>query len=118
LPGKRARSRPFEEVRGELVGALRAGVSLADACRHAGVSDRTVRHWIARGRREPGTAYAALACDVDAARETAGDVGPMDEAELWRAVSRAARGGSVPAMAMLWEIRRAGKRASKQSELA
>ncbi len=104
----RGRSRPLDAVRGELVGALRAGVTLTDACRHAGVSDRTARRWIARGRQEPGTAYATLACEVDAARETAGDVGPMDEAELWRAVSRAARGGSVPAMAMLWEKLRAG----------
>ena len=101
------RSRSLEAVRGELVGALRVGVSLADACRHASVSDRTVRHWIARGRREPGTAYATLAREVDAARETAGDVGPMDEAELLRVVSRAVRGGSVPAMKLMWEIHRA-----------
>jgi len=104
------RSRPLEAVRGELVGALRVGVSLADACRHASVSDRTVRHWIARGRREPGTAYATLACEVDAARETAGDVGPMDEAELRRVVSRAAKAGSMPAMKLLWEMHRAPAR--------
>jgi len=55
-----------------------------------------------------GVGARRLAREVDAARETAGDVGPMDESELWRVVSRAARKGSVPAMTLLWEMLRAG----------
>jgi predicted transcriptional regulator len=94
-----------EAVRGELVGGLKAGLSVADAARRAGVAERTVRHWLTRGRREPDGRYASFAAEVDAAL-SAVPSGPLAEGELREAVARAVREGSVPAMRLAWQMER------------
>jgi len=82
-------------------------VSLTDAARRVGVAERTVKHWLTRGRREPGSVYAGFLAEVEGARDGAGDVGEMGEGEFREAVARAVREGSVPAMKLMWEMLRA-----------
>lgn len=88
------RFEPF--TTGQIVGSVRAGSSLPDACRHAGVSVNTAKSWLKRGRREEGTAYAAFAAAVDAARSA-----PLTRADLLRLLGWRAREGNVSAMRLL-----------------
>jgi hypothetical protein len=86
-----------------LIAALRVGASLADACRTVGVPERTVQNWISRGVREPESSFGGFAADVSAAREHVA-AGPMDLDELRDVAAKAARGGSVPAMKLVFDL--------------
>lgn len=105
----RSRSRPFAEARGEIVGGLKAGLSLAAAARQAGVAPRTAESWCTRGRREPDSAHAEFLAAVEAAREVRVSVpsGPISEAELREVVARQARSGNVQAARLAWDMLRA-----------
>jgi len=89
----------------EVLGAIRAGASVADAAREAGLSARTVQRWLARGRREEAGEHRDFTEAVEAAwqaRELPSSDPPMDGHELRVSVSEAARAGSVPAMKLYW----------------
>lgn len=107
-----------EEKREGVIDRVRIGVSQADAARAVGVSEKTVKHWLTRGRKEDAGQYAEFADAVAEARaEAAERVEPMDRDELARVVAQAARGGSVQAMKLQWEMLRA-KPPDEESEPA
>jgi transposase-like protein len=86
-----------------VVEAVRAGSSLADAARHAGVAPRTVDRWLQKGREDAHGRYGSFAAKVDAARQLQGVPGAteaevMSRRELRGLVATAARNGSVSAM--------------------
>ena len=85
---------------------MRAGVSLADAARFAGVAPRTLRGWLRNGRRDPTSSYGPFARAIDDARARTAAGGTMDAGELRAVVGRAARHGSVRAMRLVWEMER------------
>lgn len=93
-------SRFTPEARGHLVSAVRAGLSLPDACREIELAPDTAKGWMARGRRESQTDYSDFADQVEAAR-TAAQARPLDEEDLVALLERAARRGSVRATALL-----------------
>ena len=96
----------LEDLGGQLVGAMKAGLSLRDACRQVGVNENTARGWLRRGRQESEGPFADFAAAMEAARAVEAPFGPMTEKELklhiWRAVKR----GSVQAMKLYAEILR------------
>jgi hypothetical protein len=103
-----APSKFTEDRRAAVLEALRAGVSLEDACRPLAVSAGTVSNWLSRGRREQGGAYAAFAADVDRARaghERELAERGLDMDDLLRLLEGAARHGSVSAAKFLLERR-------------
>jgi len=102
-PKKRDSGR-ITEVGGTVVGAVAAGVSLADAARRAGISERTLYNWLKRGEHEPDSTYGMFAAAVAAARDHSTQAPPMTDDALRVAVSRAARAGSIQAMRLYWEM--------------
>lgn len=114
MSGKHA----FPSVSEGVVQAISGGASIADAAVQAGVSERTVKNWLTKGRREPGTEYAAFAERVDALRaeRELPDTSRMDEDELFEVVSGACRKGSVAAMKLLWEMLRADQNFDEDDE--
>jgi hypothetical protein len=86
-----------------LLDAIRAGLSLADACSATGVSLNTVKGWLKRGRREDGTDYAAFSADVDQARADAA-AAEMGLLEFRAHLNAAVRRGSVAAMRLWWAV--------------
>jgi len=87
-----------DDVRDRIVAVTRAGCSVAVAAEVAGVSERTIYDWLARGTR-PGRSeapYRALRAAVEQARAEA-------EATLAARMSRAAARGSWRAAAWLLE---------------
>jgi transposase-like protein len=90
------------ETRATIVGHVAAGASLADAARRAGVREKTLTGWLARGRRDDLGPFAVFAADVADARKRAQQPpGPMTPAEFREHLERAVRAGSVQAM-RLW----------------
>lgn len=106
------------DVRDDLLEALRAGASVADAARNVGVPKRTVEGWLTRGHREPESIYASFTAAVDEIRRSRSFVSsdPMSEDELLGYVSRAARAGSVPAMRLCWEMLRGGRDEGQEND--
>ncbi len=101
------RSQFTPENRGALVERTAAGVSLPDACRDVGLRLSTVKTWLTRGRKEDGP-YSDFVLAIENARQAAADrPRPMTGIELRRRVSESARGGSVAAMKLMWEMLRA-----------
>jgi hypothetical protein len=97
----------------QIVGAVRAGLSLADAADQAGVAEQTVRGWAKKGRAGQDR-FAAFAHDLDGAREVDDGAmvvpgGPLDRAGLFLLVSKSARAGSVQAMKLALEMIREGR---------
>lgn len=90
---------------GDLVGRLRAGVSIADAARGAGLSERTVETWLRKGRQDPDGRYGDFARRADAARAEAAER-PLTEADLVRLLENAAKRGSVQAIRVLLDRHR------------
>lgn len=93
------------ETRGAVIERTAAGVSLPDIASAIEVRLPTLKSWLTRGRREEAGEYHDFAQAVDSAREEAKNrPEPMDEDELLRVVSEAARKGSVSAMKLRWEM--------------
>lgn len=96
------------ERRATLVCLFNEGLTMREAASEAEVTERTLKGWLARGRRESSGTFHDFAAAVDGAREhAAAREKPMDEAELRLVVSRAARRGSVQAQKLYWEMIRA-----------
>jgi transposase len=85
---------------------LVAGLSEHDAALKHHIAERTIRRWLARGREDPHGPYGSFAREVDEAREDRRlpEEWPVDEAELFTAVSQAARRGNVQAQRLAWEM--------------
>lgn len=97
----------------DVLEAIEAGASVADAALQAGISARTVHSWIARGRAESQGAHHDFAEAVDTAwraRELPSSSGPLSEREHRLLVSTAARAGSVAAMRLYWEVIKADRK--------
>lgn len=93
------------EARALVLGAMRAGLSLTDACTQADLSENTVKGWLKRGRSGSDSDYAAFAAAVDEARESAATAA-MDVDEFMEHLNSAVRAGSVQAMKLWWDIER------------
>lgn len=107
------------EIRGGLIERFAAGVSLEDACRAVGITEKTAKKWLARGRKDGVGPFADFARDVDEARaEAKARPEPMDAEELARVVSEAARKGSVAAMKLRQEMLLADRRTAEEPEEA
>ncbi len=98
----------FETRSRAVLGDLLAGVSQADAAANNGLSERTVKRWLAKGRADPDGQYGEFAELVDRAhidRELPpDDERPIDEEELLLLVSRLGRKGNVRALALARDI--------------
>jgi predicted transcriptional regulator len=100
-------STQFEKASAGIVASVRAGCSIEDAARTAGVAVATVRRWLREGRKGKET-YRAFAEAVDGVRgdrreaERALD-GPLSVEEAERLLATAARKGSVAALRIFFE---------------
>jgi transposase-like protein len=93
------------------------GVSISDAAREAGVNVKTVKNWLSKGRAEGEGPYADFAESVDRARgEVERREPPGTEEELRLVVWRAAKGGSVAAQKLYWEMLRASDDDEKEAD--
>lgn len=89
-------------MRGALLERFAAGLTLADAARDVGISEKTVKSWLTRGRREESGLYAEFARACDDARRGAVERSPeMSVVEFRQQLERSVRRGSVQAM-KLW----------------
>ena len=112
-------SEAFQRTSGEILQAVEAGVSLADAAREAGIAARTAERWLARGREDQAGPYGEFAAAVDHAREEralAVDTSRLSAAEVEELASAAARKGSVPAMRLMWQIIQSRDKAPVQAD--
>lgn len=92
------------QIRGGILERISAGASIEDACREVGLSTRTFKKWKAKAKAGD-VEYAEFFTAVEQARRDVQDrPDPMDEDELLRVVSKAARAGSVQAMKLRWEM--------------
>lgn len=90
------------EARGALVERFAAGCTIPDAAAAVGISEKTIKHWLTRGRQEQVGEYADFARRVDEARSLAKDLpGQMDEPEFRQHLETAVRKGNTQAM-KLW----------------
>lgn len=106
------------ENRGALIERVAAGLSHQDACRAVGVSYPSLKAWMKRGRAGDDE-YAEFVQALEQAREQAkARPEPMDEEELLRVVSEAARKGSVQAMKLRWEMILADRNADEEEQPA
>lgn len=95
------------ERRADLIVAFAAGASIPDASTQAGVSEKTLKGWLQRGRRDDAGDYHEFAVIADRVRRAGRRFSePMDEDELARAVSHSARHGNVQAMKLRLEMLR------------
>lgn len=95
------------EVQEAFVRFARMGISIRDAAREIGISEKTVKRWLLNGTREPDGPYGEFTRRVNVAREQADGDGLSEEMtpeELLRVASRAARKGSVQAMRLVWDM--------------
>lgn len=101
--------------RGALIQRFASGCTIPDACSAVGISEKTVKGWLTRGRREDGSDsdYAQFADAVDEAREAAKVAPePMTEEEHRLAVSKSARLGNLKALDLYWKMLQADKAAN------
>lgn len=98
----------FDQHSEGILEAIKAGASIPDAAREAGVGEPTVKGWLSRGRKDPKSKYGSFAARVDAAfterKLPAEGDRPADRSELLVLTSRAARAGNVQAMRLLSEL--------------
>ena len=114
-----AKSKFTPETRGALLERFAAGCSVPDAARATGLNDQTLKHWLKRGRQETTGPDLEVARAVDEARAAAkARPEPMDEDELARVVSGAARKGNTQAMKLRWEMLRASTLPDAEEEPA
>jgi len=103
-----AASKFSPEIRGALIERFASGCSLPDAATAVEINEQTLKGWLKRGRQEDDGDYAEFARAVDETREEARNrPDPMDEDELARVVSQAARKGNTQAMKLRWDMIRA-----------
>jgi transposase-like protein len=87
-----------------VIDAVREGLSIAEAAQKAGLSAKTVRNWLSRGRSEPAdTPHAAFAAALEEARDEARDAA-LTEEEFYARLDRAVRAGSVQALRLWWQV--------------
>lgn len=94
----------FEQAAPKLLTAIASGASVADASRHVGVAERTVKGWLTRGRREPDSKYGPFAQEADEVRENRPALDTGSEEDLRAACWQAVVNGSIPAMRLYWEM--------------
>ncbi len=101
-----ARSKFTTERRTQIIEAVAAGVSIADAANAAGVRHTTLKEWLAKGRADDAPDdFAAFAAAVDGARRASDErPEPMTRDELKHVVSDMARRGSVNAAKLYADI--------------
>ncbi len=93
------------ETRGALLERFAVGCSLRDATSAVGINETTVKRWLQRGRKGKSGAYVEFVQAVEQARDEAKKrPQPMDDEELARVVSNAARKGNTQAMKLRWEM--------------
>ncbi len=81
------------------------GLTIAEAAKGAGIATKTAKNWLAKGRKEGDGPYADFAASVDEARtEHDEKEEPLDYDELKLVVSKSAKGGSVSAQKLLYEM--------------
>jgi len=85
------------EVQERIITALRAGNYQETAARYAGISEATFYDWMARGREEPGSAFAEFLEAVEKAKSDA-------EVRDLYLIDQAAQTGSWQAAA--WKLER------------
>ena len=80
--------------------AVKAGASIDEAAQQAGRPVASVRRWLTEGRKAPDGPNGEFAALVDDAREAQSFSveGPMTLEEVERALAKAIRSGSVPAV--------------------
>src|SRR4051794_32077179 len=97
-------SRFTPELRERFLGLYESGRTVDDCAAAVGITSRTVRDWLTRGRAQAGTEAGAFAAEFDAIRD--GDTGRLCVDDVVQMLERAARRGSVVAMkALLLELR-------------
>ncbi len=77
-----------QQQRDALLTAFQLGAGVRDASAYAGLSERTVHHWITMGKRDgEASVYADLFNEIEAARSTGivHSLGVMYEEKDWRA---------------------------------
>lgn len=100
----------FDEVSGQIIGAVRAGATLDAASRQAGVSVETVRSWAHKGRKDTEGRFGGFARELGEAREAAEPTqADMSWAEFEACLAKAIREGSVQAMRVYASIHRSGE---------
>lgn len=100
----------FEAAREGLLASVRAGLTVDEAARLAGVRVNTVRSWLSRGRKAPEGPYGRFAAEIDASRElkrlpARSELLTRDELE--GLLAEKVRAGSVPAMRLWVDLHRA-----------
>lgn len=101
----------FEAAREGLLASVRAGVTVDEAARSAGVRVNTVRSWLSRGRKAPEGPYGRFAAEIDASRELKRLPAPLElraltRDELERVLAEKVRAGSVQAMRLWVDLHR------------
>ena len=94
----------FDSVSHQVAALMARGCTATEAAAAVGVSPRTLRRWIERGRRDPESRYAGFVAAVEAAAPLEA-AGPMSLDEFKLLVARAIRRGSVPAMQVYLRLR-------------
>lgn len=92
----------FERAAPVVIGAVKAGATIAEAAQQAEAAESTVKRWLTDGRREPNGPYGNFSFAIDFIREVRDNRDssdqPVDDAEVQLHLSRAIRNGSVQAM--------------------
>ena len=104
-------SRFSPDVCGRLIGAIRAGEGVEEACAGAGISPRTFQSWMQKGvRPDSKPEYRQFRADVEAARVRCLN-DSLSDAELVRMLEKKAREGSIKAIELL--LKRPWERSSR-----
>ncbi len=112
-----ARSKFNPQTRGAVIERFAAGMTVNDTCAAVGIKDKTLRHWLVRGRAEETGLYADFVRAVDEAKaDAAARPEPLTEDEHRRLVAEAARKGSVAALKLAWEMILADRTSEKTED--
>jgi hypothetical protein len=100
----------FEDASAHVLSCVRAGASIDEAARQAGVPVPTVRRWLNDGRKAPDGRYGAWTAEVDAVRRDRANAedgldGPLTDDEADELLARAARQGSIAALKLFYARR-------------
>ena len=89
----------FTDTRDGVAAALRSGVGLEAVADAEGVSPTTIRGWLRRGKREPGSEYGAF---LRAATPAAEAAEPMTVEEVERTLAEVIRQKKSVAACVAW----------------